>query len=198
MNTNQKAIQAILDLATVADHSEGMSWYRRANDAATRMASQYGIHAETVAAVIAALSPRNKWDRNLVDAENLINIFQAGGAEEAANVKVCTFNKNKAKAIEILLADCLQEEAKAILSGPKLVEFYSCILGQDDVCIDGHAYSIWLGDRITLANVPSIGKKLRQQIKADYISVADRNDLRPYEVQAITWVTHRRIHGVSK
>ena len=70
-------------------------------------------------------------------------------------------------------------------------------MGEDDVCIDGHAYSIWFGDRVTLAKVPSIGKKLRAQIKSDYMAVADKNNLKPFEVQAITWVAHRRLHGVA-
>ena len=105
---------------------------------------------------------------------------------------------NKAKAIKILDQDTdIGTNPTDVLKGPKLCEFYSCIMGLSDVCIDGHAYSIWFGDRVTLANVPSIGVKLRRQIKADYEAVADANNLQPYEVQAITWTTHRRIHGVA-
>ncbi|MGA1476619.1 MAG: DUF7178 family protein, partial [Prochlorothrix sp.] len=84
------------------------------------------------------------------------------------------------------------------LSGPKLQEFYSCIAGiNDEVCIDGHAYSIWAGDRITLADVPSIGKKLRKEIKADYREAALQAGISPSEMQAITWCAWRRIHGVA-
>ena len=194
MNRNQKHIQALLDLATVGEQADGKLWYRRANTAAVRLAEQYEVTIPVAAGVIAALSPRNKWERNLIDAENLIAAYQAAGEEGAEVVKVCTFGKNKAKAIQILQAGI---GIQAILSGPKLIEFYSCIMGEDDVCIDGHAYSIWFGCRVTLAKVPSIGKKLRAQIKADYMVVADKNNLKPFEVQAITWVTHRRLHGVA-
>lgn len=198
MNRNQKHIQALLDLATVGEQADGQSWYRRANTAAVRLADQYEVTIPVAAGVIAALSPRNKWERNLIDAENLIAAYQAAGEEGAADVKVCTFGKNKKKALEILFIgfECV-EGVKSVLSGPKLIEFFSCIMGEDDVCIDGHAYSIWFGDRVTLAKVPSIGKKLRAQIKADYMAVADKNNLKPFEVQAITWVTHRRLHGVA-
>ena len=150
-----------------------------------------------MAGVIAALSPRNKWKRNLIDAENLIAAYVAGGDEAAADIKVCTFSANKKKAIEILICAADGDLAKEFLSGPKLIEFYSCIIGEDDVCIDGHAYSIWFGDRITLAKIPSIGKKLRQEIKKDYLAVAKKNNMKGYEVQAVTWVAHRRIHGVN-
>ena len=194
---NQKHIQALLDLASAGEQSEGMTWYSRANLAATRLADQYEIAIDTAAGVIAALSPRNKWDRNLVDAENLIAAFKAGGDEAAADVKVCTFGANKKKAIEILTWGAIGDIVKELLSGPKLIEFFSCIIGEDDVCIDGHAYSIWFGDRITLNKIPSIGKKLRAEIKKDYLAVAKKNNLKGYEVQAITWVAHRRIHGVN-
>ena len=194
---NQKHIQALLDLASAGEQSEGLTWYRRANVAATRLADQYEIGIETAAGVIAALSPRNKWERNLVDAENLIAAFVAAGPEACEEVKVCTFGANKKKAIDILIWQAGEAVATEILSGPKLIEFFSCIIGRDDVCIDGHAYSIWFGDRVTLAKVPSIGKKLREEIKKDYLAVAKKNNLKGYEVQAITWVAHRRIHGVA-
>lgn len=194
---NQKHIQALLDLASAGEQSEGLTWYQRANLAAVRLADQYEIAIDTAAGVIAALSPRNKWDRNLLDAENLIAAFKAGGEDAAADVKVCTFGANKKKALEILIWAAQGDIVKEFLSGPKLVEFFSCIIGEDDVCIDGHAYSIWFGDRVTLAKVPSIGKKLREEIKKDYLAVAKKNNLKGYEVQAITWVAHRRIHGVG-
>ena len=194
---NQKHIQALLDLASAAETAGGMSWYKEANQVALTLADRYEIPEETAAGVIAALSPRNKWDRNLVDAENIIAAYVAGGAEACDDVKVCTFGANKQKAVEILTWNAGEAVALEILSGPKLREFYSCILGRDDVCIDGHAYSIWFGDRVTLAKVPSIGKKLREEIKKDYLAVAKKNNLKGYEVQAITWVAHRRIHGVG-
>ena len=86
----------------------------------------------------------------------------------------------------------------AILSGPKLQEFYSCIVGiNDEVCIDGHAYSVWAGDRITLADIPKIGKKLRQEIKADYREAALQAGISAAKMQAVTWCAWRRIHGVA-
>jgi len=197
LTQNQKHIQAVFDLASVADVVAGQDWYDTARDAAIALSDRYGVDVTTACGVIAALSPRNKWTRNLIDAENLINVYTTSGAEACDTVKVCTFGKNKAKAMSILDAVPTLDVVEGILSGPKLKEFFRCIIGQDDVCIDGHAYSIWVGDRITLANVPSIGVKLRRQIKADYMAVALKNDMPAYELQAITWVTHRRIHSVA-
>ncbi len=198
MTTNQKHIQAMLDLASAADVVEGKAWYQNAQQAAIELADRYDINVTTACGVIAALSPRNVWRRNLIDAENLINVFCTAGADACADLKVCTFPKMKAKAIAILQVNIITLDViESILSGPKLKEFFRCIVGQDDVCIDGHAYSIWFGARIPLKNTPSIGVKLRRQIKTDYLAVAEHNNLTGYEIQAITWVTHRRLIGVA-
>ena len=179
--------------------TEGRNWYAQAHTIACNLASRYSISRAQAAGVIAALSPRNKWERNVLDAENLIQAFKAAGKEGAATVKVCTFGGNKQKAIRILeLTTVSDASVLDVLSGPKLKEFYSCIADiYGEVCIDGHAYSIWTGGRVTLANVPSIGIKLRQQIKADYIRAADEANIRPHEMQAVTWCVWRRIHGVG-
>ena len=195
---NRNRIQAVLDLATAADFAEGKAWYSRALIAAQRLAGDYDITVKTAAGVITALSPRNKWDRNLLDAEKIISVYVSAGADEALNVKVCTFTANKKKAIAILKSEGVHtEDILYILKGPKMIEFYSCIIGLNDVCIDGHAYSIWLGERVALKDTPAIGVKLRREIKEDYIKVAAKNNLASYELQAITWVCWRRLHGVA-
>lgn len=191
-------ILAVYQLSNTADRADGAQWYKRADNVACRLAVSYNVSHLQAVGVIAALSPRNKWERNMADAENLIKVFSTD-PESAETVKVCTFNANKAKAIRILTENP-DSDAKvlAILSGPKLQEFYSCIAGiEDEVCIDGHAYSIWAGDRITLDSIPSIGKKLRAQIKADYSAAAQEVGIPAYQLQAITWCAWRRIHNIT-
>ena len=192
-------IISVYNLASQSDINSGEDWYDRALTFADNLGDLCDIKYTTIVGVIAALSPRNRWERNLQDAERLVKVYAAGGNEaDLLNVKCCTFTPNKLKAIRILLGNVSDRaELLAILSGPKLCEFFNCILGDSgDVCIDGHAYSIWLGERVTLANVPSIGKKLRQTIKADYQSAAETLGVAPHIVQAITWVCWKRIHGV--
>ena len=198
LSTNAEAILSVYKLATVSELQHGIAWYPQARSIAQGIADRYGIHEAEAIGVMAALSPRNKWERNVIDAENLVAAFVAGGAEAAEAVKVCTFGKNKAKAVRILQAGVLTDaDILEILSGPKLREFYSCIRGLADVCIDGHAYSIWTGGRIPLAEVPPIGVKIRRRIKADYVAAADQAGVTPSAMQAITWVAWRRIHGVA-
>lgn len=194
-----QSILAVYKLASVADKQQGQSWYARALTFAVRLSDLYEIETATIVGVIASLSPRNKWERNMQDAETMVKVSAAGGSfQDLMNLKVCTFTTGKAKAAKILSENITDRDALlATLKGPKLCEFFNCILGDSgDVCVDGHAYSIWVGDRITLANVPSIGKKLRQTIKADYQAAAQSLGVEPHVVQAITWVAWKRLHGV--
>jgi len=194
-----KVITAVYDLATVTDKNQGLNWYARALDFADNLGEVYDINYTTIVGVIAALSPRNRWERNMQDAETMVKVYANGGTyDDLMNLKVCTFKTGKCKAAEILTGKVTnRQELLDILKGPKLQEFFNCILGDvDDVCIDGHAYSIWVGDRITLADVPSIGKKLRDKIKSDYQKAAKEIGIKPHELQAITWVCWKRIHEV--
>lgn len=194
-----QSITAVYNLATISDKNQGLNWYARALTFAQQLSALYDIEVTTIVGVIASLSPRNRWERNMQDAESMVKVSANGGTfNDLMQLKVCTFAVGKKKAATILANKVYDRtELLAILKGPKLYEFFNCILGDvDDVCIDGHAYSIWVGDRITLANVPSISKKLRETIKADYQQAAKNLGLKSHELQAITWVCWKRIHGV--
>jgi len=196
-------IKAMLMLATESDIQHGKYWYQRAKDLALRLTTVYdGVTIEQVCGVIAALSPNNKWERNCNDAEAMIKAWH-NGADPTA-VKVCTFNKNKDKAAQILALpdDFTTEDIESILSGRKVCAFYRCIMGfTDTVCVDGHAYAIWLGERVPTTKTPSISPKLYETISRAYVNTADVSfqligeALTPAQVQAVTWVTYRRLLG---
>ena len=196
---NQDNILAVFQLASLTERREGLAWYATAQAICSDLAVKHDVSDEVAAGVVAALSPRNRWERNVQDADALITAYRFGGREQAEKTKVCTFGKNREKAIRILEEAFADGGVLMILSGPKLKEFYSCIRGiEGEVCIDGHAYCIWAGERTGLKDVPSIGVKLRRQIKADYAAAAAEVNLTPAQLQAVTWVTWRRLHGVTK
>ena len=188
-------ILAVFFKATDLETINGAEWYPAANHAAQIMAARYSVTLETVAGVIAALSPNNKWERNLTDADSMIRAYSMGGHNAADSIKVGTYNANKTKALAILSGDdCLQ-----ILGGLKVRAFYDCIVGGDSVCIDGHAYAIWTGGYIPTTKTPKITPKLYDAISADYrLAAATINCILQAEysaaqIQAITWVVWRRI-----
>ena len=206
LSVNAREIVAKFTLATSQEVQLGVDWYRSALNIAGRIADKYDMRIETVAGVIAALSPNNRWERNIIDAEAIIKCWASGGTDEdILAVKVCTYTKMQEKALAILRFDIYHKSSiTGILNGPKIIEFFNCITNPalNDVCIDGHAYSVWFGQRLTMKQVPNIGKKLRQQIKTDYVDATTfineelNESFTPADIQAITWVAHKRIHNV--
>ena len=202
LSPNAREIVAKFTLATSQEVQLGVDWYASALNIAGRIATKYHTRIELVAGVIASLSPNNRWERNIIDAEAIIKCWSAGGTRtDMLNVKVCTYTKMKQKAIDILTRDL---PIVAVHNGKKIVEFFNSITNPmlNDVCIDGHAYSVWFGQRLTMKQVPAIGKKLRSQIKTDYrdatsfINEELCESYSPADIQAITWVAHKRIYNV--
>lgn len=202
MNITHGSILAVFFAASEAEKHEGLSWYGRANIVANRLATSYDVNGGlvTVAGVIAALSPNNRWERNVADAERLIKAYCLG--EEIDAIKVCTFNKNKDKALAILNGVTPLD----VLGGNKVRAFYECIAypTSDAVCVDGHAYSIWLGERVPTTKTPSISDKLYSRIADDYrlaakqINEITKEFYSASQVQAITWVTWRNLFAGNK
>ena len=189
-------------LSNSVEKCNGVEWYARAMVAAQAISNSTGVNVNKVAGVISALSPNNRWERNLIDAENVCKVYINGDVEDVMNVKVCTYGKMLLKAVNILECDNISE-IPTILNGRKIRAFYECIVGKSDsVVIDGHAYSIWIGERLTMKQVPNIGIKLYASITADYIAATQEinakfnTNLMPFQVQAITWVTLKRLHSV--
>jgi hypothetical protein len=191
-------ILGVYHLSTTSERHHGRVWYPQALGSVQSIAREHSLAESTVAGIVAALSPRNRWERNLIDAESMIRTYKITGSIDPTGYRVCTFGNNKLKALQILAENINNPaDVKSILSGPKLCEFFSCILGDlQEVCIDGHAYSVWAGDRITLDKIPSIGVKLRAKIKSDYKEAANVVNISPAEMQATTWLTWRRLHNV--
>jgi hypothetical protein len=188
----------ILAVFFAASHDEiikGARWYPDALSFCCAVSSTTGLPISTVAGVTAALSPNNKWERNQRDAESLCRAFAAGTINDAAALKVSTFNKNKNKALKILAGESPLE----ILGGLKVRAFYGCIMGDDAVCVDGHAYAIWLGQYVPTTKTPSISPKLYQSISEAYrqaavtINGVTGDNYTAAQIQAITWTVWQRI-----
>lgn len=194
-------IAAMLASANAYDVAAGREWYARAQRFASELASRHGVTFLQAVGVIAALSPNNRWARNCADADAVCDAWATGQPLEA--VKVCTYGVNLAKAGQILrLPAPTQESIAAILlgkEGRKVEAFFLSITGrQDAVCVDGHAYAIWRGQRVPTTKTPKIGARLYGTISRAYALVAARSadlcgvELTAAQVQAVTWVTYRR------
>lgn len=195
MNLSHGHILAAFFAANPIELASGSQWYAEALSHCETIAADTGLPLHAVAGVIAALSPNNKWARNVSDAAALCSIYVAGTAADCASLKVSTFGANKKKALAILAgADPL-----SVLGGLKVRAFYECILGRDAVCIDGHAYAIWLGRYVPTTATPKISAKLYASISQDYrqathtINQITGCQYTAAQIQAITWCVWQRI-----
>ena len=176
-------------------------WYAQAQSAAKRTALRHDLPLHIVVGVIAALSPNNRWERNVTDAANLIDAYLQGKGPD--DVKVSCYNAMKAKAWSILAAmPETDAEVIVILNGQKIVSFFCNIMGHDTCTIDGHALNIARGERTGLTSAKTnIGKKLYGELQTAYAKAARRTrvngrPLKAFELQAITWVAWKRIHSI--
>ena len=191
---------------------EGQQWYKTAHIIAAQIAKTFNIKLIKVVGVIAALSPNNHWDKNIIDAESLIAAYNSGMSYDQIfdEIKVSTFNPNKRKALNVLF-DLACESVKELIkpkkeSGHKVLSFFNCIYDYNNplvVCIDGHALSIYLGDRITVNDSKSnMTPKQYAHIQEAYRLATDKiNEIEgrtyiPMEIQAITWLAYRERHNL--
>jgi hypothetical protein len=67
----------------------------------------------------------------------------------------------------------------------------------DEVTIDGHALNIALGKRQGLTtDATNMGKRQYKEMQLAYVKAAKRVNIKPHVLQAITWTTWKREHGI--
>jgi len=183
--------------ATLDDTAQGVEWYDRAKRISNTIAKDTGLHINTVIGVMAALSPNNKWEINVRNTLDMCTAWIDG--RDIDDFKVSTYGANKRKAWSMLEDNLTtDEELLTRLNGQKTRSFYSNIRGLDEVTIDGHALNIARGVRFNLTDdKTNIGKVMYRDLQAAYVRAAKRVGIEPHELQAITWTTWRREHGIK-
>jgi len=109
--------------ATTAERLEGAVWYARAREQCADLANQYGHSLATVAGIVAALSPRVRWERSLVEAKMVL--FRKDAPKKALYAGHAAFKANVLKA-HLILHGWAPDR---VLRGLKVVSFYRTLLG---------------------------------------------------------------------
>ena len=184
------------------DVAQGIAWYAEAYEECRTIADKYDLPIHIVVGVVAALSPNNRWTTNVTNARDLIDAFVNG--RDMDSVSVCTYGKMKEKAWSILQIKSMRNRVvKDALNGRKIVCFYENIMGEDTCTIDGHARNIAYNERVNLTdNKTNIGVKEYANLQEAYRQAAKRctvngRKFKAYELQAVTWVTWRKQHGIA-
>jgi len=194
-------ILAVYRQATPDEKRDGVVWYAEALASCMNISNDTSVPLHIVVGVCAALSPNNKWDRNVQNARDLIVAFING--DYIDSVKVSTYHAMKRKAWGILEAMPDHDGVIALLNGQKIVSFYRNIMGDDTCTIDGHARNIYYAKREGLTSDKSnVGKREYAEIQAAYVKAGKKvrlngRPLKAFEMQAITWVAWRRMHNIK-
>lgn len=173
--------------ATKDEIKQGLVWYKDAMDFAKQLSTDYGVRGEVSAGVISALSPNNKWERNKYDAVQVLMAVRDNVPMQ--DVKVCTYNANKAKAFAIAKGD-----RKILTSSPKTYAFARNV-GENDsnfVTIDKwHLRACQTSSKKSRTCRESVTPKQYRIIQEETVKVAKEMGVKAYQFQAIVWVTIR-------
>lgn len=158
--------------ATLNDIATGMMWYPEAN-AIARECSDVRMGA----GIISALSPRNPWHRNVALARlAFVGVLSGGTLGDSVR---------KANLIRSGI-----DPLDALGKGRKTLSFFDNILNpftSTAVTIDVHAMRVaGIVDR----DAPTV--RQYRELSDAYSQVAADNNMRPLELQAITWCVYRR------
>jgi hypothetical protein len=167
------------------DRHEGLNWYKTARVECETLATEYSLPVHLIVGIVAVLSPRLNWRKNILAAKAVIDGTKVPGA----------YPKNVEKAKTILETG----EVFPTLSGPKVTAFYTNILHyniEGPVTVDTWAYRVFLGDWNWYAK--AIPDEEIFWVGQAYREAASQVGLTPQELQAIVWVYIRRVAQYSK
>jgi hypothetical protein len=172
-----KNLDKYFNLASEDDIKNGLLWYQQANEICKDIAQKYGTSTFVASGVISALSPRNKWAKNIQDA---YSVFEAvKNNVEAVDTKVSTFHTNKFKAFAIA-------QGKVTITSESNKTFAFCEniahLNEDFVTVD-----VWHLRACFDMTMGSIGDLAYKQLQSITLSKAKKLGLKGFEYQAIIW-----------
>lgn len=184
-------IRKVYNQATADEREQGLYWYQTAHNDAQVIADRHGVTVSQAAGVIAAISPGLEWGLNLIQADEFIKAYKAGSKLPMIGVYG---RKNMTKAKQILYGKEVYDALPT--TGPKTYAFFRCIEGSQGtslVVIDRHAkclayYQLTDRDKFSAVRLGEYDYLVRH-----YRHVAEQLDLIPHQLQAITWVTWKRI-----
>jgi len=181
--------------ATPEEIQAGIDWYIEAQSFVYDTHEEFNplidsLTSYMVAGVLSATSPNNRWERNKVDTVTVLKAIVAGLPPEA--VKVCTYNANKIKAFEIGKGN-IEISAKS----PKTHSFAMNVglLSADHITIDKwHLRACVTNptDGIVDCMEGCTATEYRR-LEAITADVAHMLGYKGYELQAIIWLTIKRV-----
>jgi hypothetical protein len=189
----EKNINRVLKQSKPIDFIQGECWYKNARLFAFKTSRKYNVSFRKACAILAALSPRNKWARNKLDCSMLISYLTGN-----TNVmpKCSTYGNMVQKAIKIFESpEDSTESMLKLLNGPKISAFFLNIydFNSQRVTVDTWVQLIALGKYMSVEDRPSLKITDYRLIEQVIRNLAQKNNIRPLVLQAVLWVSFKRL-----
>jgi len=187
MDIHEANIINALSLATPQEIEAGKQWYLNARIICRKISKQYHVPFIKVCGILSALSVGTSWEQNIKDVKGFL------GSEF---YKCTTYGANVRKAESILNLDKPKiKDILKVLNGEKITRFFLNVYSSrfQEVTIDRHMISLWHGSFDH--NFIPTSKRLKR-IRDTFTRIAELHDLRPYQLQAITWLVWKRINNI--
>lgn len=184
MSATVENILSVYDNATDDEVMEGKTWYLAANALAWELDPMRPWNG---AGVIAALSPRLRWDKN-VAYSRLAYSLKGYDITDVSNY-IPTLGNSRVKALRMVNGEHVSD---VIGKGLKTRAFWHNILNpytSNEVTVDKHAFNIANGERSGYD--VTITDKAYREIADMYREAAYIAGIAPLHMQAITWVAWR-------
>jgi hypothetical protein len=203
VNIQVKNILSIYLLASLSEIEEGKQWYYNAHNLCRAMSDKYNLPLHTIVGILSALSPGTNWNQNIIDCNGLCSLLAAG--KDIHKITCTTYNNNKLKAGYIYAhPELTDNEVYIVLLGfrkhvNKTASFYLNILHPEqdnNITIDRHSFRVNLG----LSDTPDIAltEKRYRVMQLAYINASKNINVNAIQLQAITWLTFRRINNIIR
>lgn len=186
MNNIYTNLFTVLNIANDEHFDAGINWYNDAREFCKMLSIESNLPYVTCCGVLAALSPRNKWERNKKDAYAL--------CMNDLSHKYGTFHANVRKAKLIMTLTNKQDIINA-LNGKKIIAFFDNIFDENSerVTVDVHMLLAAMGSKLMEDERPNLTQSLYNEIEDALLIIASKTNLRPYEAQAVIWLAWREL-----
>lgn len=197
METLTQNILKTYGMATKQEKLDGFRWYKKAKRQCKGLASDQNVTLRKAVGVVAATSPNLNWNKNIHTAAQVIEGYKKGLDHE--QIEGCmAYKSNRLKGYKVMENVNRSEAILKTLNGPKISAFFDNIMGGDSVTVDGHARNIAYGERVQLkSDKANIGVVEYRTLAQAYRDAAAILNVKACDLQAITWVAWRRMHGIK-
>lgn len=178
----------VFESATDDNIADGLEWYGEANSFARDLAQATNLDVVTVAAVIAAMSPRTRWEANKAAAQQFLKDGTRYPGLLVSNYERAKFVLNAGPENALASLQWIGGDESA----PKIASFARNILGDTDrVTIDVWATrGALMSPRAKEVNLDNMLRRagMYEAIAAQYVWLAHRMGITAPQAQAIVWV----------